>query len=190
MGKHVRHLLGGDDRKPSKAAPLDEPLDFIHEDHLREREICALLDKIAEGVATPGMIVKEAIHFLTVPLPLHLKDEEKDLFPLLRRRCAPEDNIGKIITRLLRDHEHANDDTSQIVALLETLIDRPHRLAAAETSALTGFVSHARRHLILENAIILPFARLRLTEDDLETLSLRMCQRRNIASLKEIKHAR
>jgi hemerythrin-like domain-containing protein len=54
---------------------------------------------------------------------------------------------------------------------------------------LARFAGHARRHLILENAIILPFARLRLTRHDLETLRLRMMQRRGLDRLMETVHA-
>ncbi len=179
MGKDARHLNREDD-----------PLDFIHEDHLREREICASIDKIAEGSLVPMKVVKEVISFLTVQLPLHLMDEEEDLFPLFKRRCLPEDNIAKIISRLHRDHAHAGEDTPKIVTLLKTLIAGPRALERAAMSMLAAYAGHARRHLILENAIILPFARRRLTKGDLETLYIRMCQRRGISSLKDARYAK
>lgn len=189
MGKHIRHPNRRDGLKPTAAALLDKPLEFIHENHLREREICASIDQIAQGDVVSVRVVKDVLSFLTKELPLHLMDEEEDLFPLLKRRCAPEDDIGKIIARLHRDHAHADEDTPEIVALLESLVEKPRLLEGTETGALAAYASHARRHLILENAIILPFARLRLTERDLETLTIRMCQRRDIKSLRETRHA-
>ena len=39
---------------------------------------------------------------------------------------------------------------------------------------------HERRHIALENAVILPIARLRLTPQDLHALSTRMAARRGV----------
>lgn len=178
MGKDARHLNHEED-----------PLDFIHEDYQREREICASIDNIAEGSLVPSKVVEEMISFLTVQLPMHLMDEEEDLFPLLKRRCLPEDNIAKVIARLHRDHAHAGEDTPGIVALLEALMEGSSAREGAAMRTLAAYASHARRHLILENAIILPFARLRLTDGDLKTLYIRMCQRRGISSLKDARYA-
>ncbi|MEO1139321.1 MAG: hemerythrin domain-containing protein [Pseudomonadota bacterium] len=186
MGKHARHLSRGNGLEPTATTLLDEPLEFIHEDHLREREICSSIDKIAEGTRTAVGSIKDVIGFLTKELPLHLMDEEEDLFPLLKRRCEPEDQIGKVIARLLRDHDHAAVDTPQIIDLLNEVVQTPRVLDGAERGVLAAYANHARRHLILENAIILPFARLRLTKDDLETLHIRMCQRRGLGQPREI----
>ena len=185
MGKQVTGLSRGDGLGPTAMSLLHKPLEFIHEDHLREREICARMDQIAQGSTVSASAINDVIHFLTRELPVHLMDEEQDLFPLLRRRCLPEDDIGKIIARLFRDHGHANEDTPGIVKLLEGLVETPRTLEDAESGALATYASHARRHLILENAIILPFARLRLTGADLEILCIRMCQRRGINHLQE-----
>lgn len=176
----LRSARQGRDGTPTTPALLGNPLDFIHEDHLREREICAQLDTLA-GAETPDPETAACIlSFLRVELPLHLKDEEEDLFPLVRRRCAPEDEIGKAIDRLASDHRHAGEDTPQVIADLESL-NAPDRKPSEEMHArFASFATHARRHLILENAIILPFARLRLTQHDLKTLSLRMMQRRGL----------
>jgi hypothetical protein len=49
MGKHVTHFHRGDCLDPTAAALPNEPPAFIHKDHLREREICACLDQMAQG---------------------------------------------------------------------------------------------------------------------------------------------
>lgn len=185
MGKYVRHLNRGEYLAPTAVAMLGKPLEFIHEDHLRERQICILIDEIAQGAKPDSDAVSAVLRFLTIELPLHLMDEEEDLFPLLRRRCEPEDKIDKVIARLLKDHGHAGEDTPQAVALLEELANEARAPTQSERDMLLAYAAHSRRHLILENAIILPFARLRLSETDLETLYIRMCQRRGLDSLKE-----
>lgn len=185
MDNDARDLKRGDCRSPTNPALLGNPLDFIHEDHLREREICAQIDALA-GARTPEAdAVARILGFLRTELPLHLEDEEEDLFPLLRRRCEPEDEIDKAIERLVSDHRHAGEDTPQVVADLERLGSGESELSEDMRTRLVNFAAHARRHLILENAIILPLARLRLTDHDLETLRLRMMQRRGLDRLTE-----
>ncbi|WP_224825946.1 hemerythrin domain-containing protein [Cognatishimia sp. MH4019] len=187
MGKFNRHLSRGQCLEPTQASLLGEPLEFIHEDHLRERQICTLLDQIAQGETSDDAVLSSVLGFLNTELPLHLKDEEEDLFPLLRRRCEAEDEIGRVITKLHADHTHAGEDTPKVIQLLEGLRTTSRLPSWKECEVLKAFASHARRHLILENAIILPFARLRLTETDLHTLHIRMCQRRGLNNLMEAK---
>jgi hemerythrin-like domain-containing protein len=45
---------------------------------------------------------------------------------------------------------------------------------------MMDFAHHARRHLILENAVILPIARARLTEADLNAMKRHMLERRSL----------
>lgn len=185
MNNQARELKRGGCLSPTNPALLSNPLDFIHEDHLREREICVQLDALASA-ETPDVDVAACIlEFLRNELPLHLEDEEDDLFPLLRRGCEPEDEIGKVIERLASDHQHADEDTPQVIADLELLVSKAGDLTDDMRIRFATFAVHARRHLILENAIILPFARLRLTNRDLETLRLRMMQRRGLDRLME-----
>jgi len=171
---------------PTDFALLADPLEFIAEDHLREREICAVLDRFADltpedAVADPGDL-QRCRAFLATELPLHLADEEEDLFPLMRRCCDAEDEIDRVIQRLLSDHGHAMKDTPEVLEVLQQIETRAPE--TAESLLLMTYASQARRHLILENAVILPIARLRLRESDLETLRLRMMQRRGVKRLK------
>ena len=164
---------------PSDPSLLANPLDFIADDHLRERTICAMLDRIAAG-GDDDQALEQVRWFLDLELPLHLQDEEEDLFPLMRRRCEPADAIDAVIDRLRVEHRHAQIDTPQIVGIIDAAIVDAGALSAADRAALSSFAAHARRHLIVENAIILPIARARLTSDDLKSLRLRMLQRRGL----------
>jgi len=185
MGKQVRPQNRTKNLAPRAAALLGKPLEFIDEVHLRERQICALIDDIANGAIAEAESIATILSFLSHELPLHLRDEEEDLFPLLQRRCEKEDEIEKVIEKLHSDHAHAGEDTPIIVALLETLKAEMRAPDEREQDLLFAYASHSRRHLILENAIILPFARLRLTGKDLETLAKRMCQRRGLNNLRD-----
>ena len=189
MAYSAHDMKRGDCLMPTDPALLGNPLVFIHEDHLREREICTVLDRIAGAPVPDRNDVDGALAFLRNELPLHLEDEEQDLFPLLKRRCGQEDEIDKVIARLESDHQHADIDTPEVVHILGTLAPGAPALSDAGRSALRDYAAHARRHLILENAIILPFARVRLTADDLQTLRLRMQARRGIETGSEAPHA-
>ncbi|WP_371326969.1 hemerythrin domain-containing protein [Stappia sp. ES.058] len=148
-----------------------------------------MLERIATSEAPQGCAVTHVLGFLREELPLHLEDEEQDLFPLLRRRCDPSDEIGKAIDRLASDHRRCDVETPSIVAALARLEPGGEGLSPDERERVVAFVGHARSHLIFENAIILPFARLRLSENDLHTLTLRMRQRRGLSRPTETIHA-
>jgi len=189
MNTHVRDLKRGDCLCPTTPRLLGNPLDFIHEDHLRERQICAMLDRIAAEAAPDRDDLAHVREFLARELPLHLADEEEDLFPLLRRACEPEDEIGRAVDRLTADHDHAAEDTPRVLADLDALRASGSAPGADMRERFLHFAAQARRHLILENAIILPFARLRLSGRDLESLCLRMAQRRGLDRLHDLKTA-
>lgn len=189
MGNKAHDMRRGDCLMPTDPALLSNPLAFIHEDHLREREICAVVDRIADASFPDPNDIDCTLAFLQNELPLHLEDEEQDLFPLLKRRCGQEDEIDKVIARLQSDHQHADLDTPEVIDILGRLSSGALALSEADRSALREYAVHARHHLILENAIILPFARLRLTGDDLQTLRLRMLARRGIDTERRASHA-
>lgn len=183
MNIHIRDLKRGDCLGPTTPRLLGNPLDFIHEDHLRKRLICAMLDRIATDAVPDRDEVAHVREYLARELPLHLADEEEDLFPLLRRACEAEDEIGKVIERLTSDHVHAAEDTPRVIADLVALLPAAGAPDQEMRGRLARFAAQARRHLIFENAIILPFARLRLKGRDLESLCLRMAQRRGLDRL-------
>ena len=98
---------------------LKNPLDFIAEDHMLEREVCAIIDAIVSNARTKKKDCERVVSFLTERLPQHLADEEIDLFPMMLERCAPEDEIQRVIGKLQSDHEHALADTPAVVALID-----------------------------------------------------------------------
>lgn len=71
--------------------------------------------------------------------------------------------------------------TPTIQKVLGTLREEGRNASPDEAQLIAEYANHARRHLIVENAIIVPLARARLTAGDLDTLRLRMQQRRAAA---------
>lgn len=169
-GRSVQHGRG----------PIGNPLDCIADHHLAERQVCAEIDRIAtRGPDTVNQErLADLIGFLSVDLPLHLQDEDEDLFPTMRVRCEPEDEIDHVVERLMAEHAHSGREMEKVVRLLRSLQPPGRTLTETEQSSLTDFAAHARRHLIVENAIVLPIGRVRLTDADLDRMRQSMTQRR------------
>ena len=180
MGKVPERLLRTARGEAADVSNLDNPLDFIAENHMREREVCAVIDRIVASASMERAEIDQVLTFLEAELPQHLADEEIDLFPMMLKRCEPEDEIDKVIDKLQSDHDHAIADAPAIVAIIRGL-DKPNSWPSQSgCERMTDFAHHARRHLILENAVILPIARARLTDADLNTMRRHMLERRSL----------
>nr|WP_306265723.1 hemerythrin domain-containing protein [Pararhizobium sp. IMCC3301] len=185
MTRHTERLLSNARSETGSTGSLENPLDFIADDHMREREVCALIDRLVATFPVDNAERQMMLTFLKEQLPQHLADEEIDLFPLLLKRCDPEVEIDCVIDKLESDHVHALADAPAIVALIEANEPGDAAFADSACAQMTEFANHARRHLILENAIILPIARARLTKGDLEIMRSHMLERRRPDRLRE-----
>lgn len=170
---------------PARTTQLGNPLDFLLADHLLEREVCSMLDRIATATTPDPEDLAEARSFLAKALPPHLADEDEDLFPLLRLRCRPEDEIGRAISRLTRDHGKARQEAPRIADLLARLAASGGTPTSEERGAIAAFADKARGHLVFENAVMLPIARSRLTPADLDRMRQGMLVRRGLDRLLE-----
>ncbi|MCU0884648.1 MAG: hemerythrin domain-containing protein [Beijerinckiaceae bacterium] len=168
--------------EPTPPELLRHPLDFLFAEHYRHRQLCRILDHLAEAAAADLPLMARADDFIRYDLALHVIDEEEDLFPLLRRRCEPDDDIDQVIGRLSGDHR---DDA----ALARTV--RAHFAEALAKAVpiwkiangprdLRQFARQERAHVALENAVVMPLARARLGGEDQRALSRRLAARRGI----------
>ncbi|MBA5779471.1 hemerythrin domain-containing protein [Stappia sp. F7233] len=156
------------------------PLDYLLAEHLRHRTLCWLIDRIAESGESDEECIDAVLLFLRGDFGPHVVDEEEDLFPLLRRRAGHEDRIEEVLAGLSKEHAEDRLDATAIVEGLER--QRCERsLPQTLRMLLRRFAGNERRHLIVENAIVLPLARARLTDDDLCNLGRRMAARRGVA---------
>jgi hemerythrin-like domain-containing protein len=170
----------GSGQDPTDTALLATPLEFISADHLRERQICAIIDGLAADTSSDRHAALTVLRFLNEELNVHMQDEAEDLFPLLARRCPAEDDIDRVIIRICTDLNEATALLPPVRTILARCLDTGGDLAAAERKMLIRFAGHVRRHLAAENAILLPIARARLTRRDLQSLSRHMRRRRGL----------
>ncbi|SFG36292.1 hemerythrin domain-containing protein [Roseobacter denitrificans] len=171
-----------DGKTPTSVMLLQNPLDFIAEDHLRLRAMCAALDRLAETTPVEGAAISEMIDYLGHELPLLLADEDDDLMPHILSRAEPEDELPKLTRRLEKEH-------AEIACLLKAVTSGLAGLALATSisnalrTSMHDLADAARRHLILENAVLLPLAKARLTKEDLHAIRAAMLKRRGLESL-------
>jgi len=159
---------------------LAEPIEWFFAEHYRHRQACKLIEDVAAAMVFDRPRLVELVDFLEHDLPLHVIDEEEDFFPLLRRRCEPEDDVERVLGMLSAEHRNDVVQAHAVLDHLRTCLAsvRAPGLDPAQRRAMIAFAIQERRHLGLENAIVLPIARLRLTQDDLTTLGRRLAARR------------
>jgi iron-sulfur cluster repair protein YtfE (RIC family) len=163
---------------------LADPLEWFAAEHQRHRQFCLLMHGLAAERSFRAEPVAALVDFLRHELGRHLADEEEDLFPLLRKRALAEDQVDDVLRRLRAEHRGDLAHGGALRAHLERCLET--RTApgadAAVALALDAFASQELNHLALENAVLLPLARLRLAAADLVWLSGRLAARRGAAA--------
>jgi len=157
---------------PDDPWPEVDPLDLIARDHARHRQFCAELERLARAVIPDRHLARALLLHLRTDPALRVADAVAGLFPLLRGRAAPEDDIGPLLDRLEADHEAATLQRRAVLALLWR-IGLGYLPGKDRRAMMLDFAERERRHLIVETAIVLPLARARLTRTD--RIALHQC---------------
>jgi len=168
---------------PIPAALLDEPLDYILVDHVRQRSLCAAFRRFTRQGYIDRAEADAVVTYLRRDVDLHHRDEEEDLFPSLLRRAPLEDDLAATLARLVADHRQSR---TMIEAINTILTKRagpgPIRLGAAARKLLLAYATSEHHHLAAENGIVLAIARVRLTRGDLATMSATMKDRHGMGA--------
>jgi len=168
---------------------LGNPLEFVAEDQLRCRSICAKIDGIADETESEPDAVEEVLSYLQNELPLLLADEDKDLVPKLHFRGEPDDDIPRLKCRLDDEHARTMTQLPKVVETLRASTCKTHSMSDSQRDLLRTFAAHIRHHLIVESAILMPLARARLKENDLDDLRVQMLRRRGLDRLMGVRDA-
>lgn len=155
---------------------LSSPLDFLFTEHLRQRQFAKLLMLIADGVINRRSIAGAAL-FIENDLAQHIRDEETSFFPLLRPLCDAEDNIDALLSLLAAEHREDESASDTILGILRAMA-AGGEASDTDRAALRDFTEHLRHHLALENGVLLPIARMRMTKEALDLLAQSMSLRR------------
>lgn len=147
-----------------------DPLERLHREHLGFRLLCDELDALAAAERPDPAGAAAALLALCHILPLHEKAETEELFPRLRRAAAAGDGIAAWLDRLEADHA-ARDGGARAAQATLTGMAGGALPGADGRTALADFAAAKRRHLRLEDAMLLPLARLRLGATDRAALA-------------------
>jgi hemerythrin-like domain-containing protein len=158
------------------------PLDVIDHAHVLQVQLCDALERVADGLPddVDRRLCAQIASALQYDLPLHHRDEEAGLFPLLRLRAKPGDGVETVLARLEREHDADTDFAGEIVEWLD-MLGRGQAVGNPEMVGymLRGFFECYRRHVHWEDVLVMPLARQRLTPADLVTLSEAMEKNRS-----------
>lgn len=160
----------------------DDPLARLQACHLRIEQELAALERLTEHIAQRGAdplahsAAKALLYYFDSSAVQHHKDEDEDLFPLLRGRAAAagRTEVAAAIEELEREH-------GAMDALWRRLRDNLASIAAEvplDADDVARFTWLYRRHMEREGLLILPFAREALSAQDLAELAQRMEGRR------------
>lgn len=159
-------------------ALLAHPLAYILADHHRHRALCSALEALGEQSPPDAKLLTQVLHHLETEMARHRADEEEDLFPLLRARARDED-IERVLALLVREHRQDEIDTRIIAeGLTECRDQNAASLDLDLCERIRLFVRRQRRHLAVENAIVMPLAEARLGPADRRLIAENMARRR------------
>ncbi len=168
---------------PCAPEAFGAPIDVLAAEHARQLALCDAMDRIVHNPRHGADAAEIAAirDYLRHDFPLHVADEEDDLFPLLRRRWSAGDDPDEVYELLRREHEEDKRLGEDVRADLGVLIaGRAFGDPARSLMNLSAFSRIRRRHLAWENAVLLPRASAHLTAADCAELGRRMAARRGI----------
>ncbi len=159
------------------------PIALLDREHYRQSVTYGMLRVLADDPsrATAADDARAVLRSLEEHLPLHVKDEEEDLMPLLERRCRGARQFEAMRAQLLKEHDTDQKSGATLMAALRQLAaGEPPTDCAAFTVLARAFAEMQERHLAWENAVLLPMAQHWLTDHDLRAIGRSMAARRGI----------
>ena len=168
------------------APTFDEPLEMLAACHERiEAQLCTL-EKLIEHLAQKGCdatardAATQVMRYFDTAGANHHRDEDEDIFPLLRQLAAERDRpeVSAVINGLEEDHATMNAQWARLHERLEAIAAGRDARLDAETVA--HFAWLYRRHMEKESGLVLPFAREAVSETERAVLGSRMAARRRI----------
>jgi hemerythrin-like domain-containing protein len=154
----------------------DEPLEALAACHRRIEAQLATLERLAAvGEAETARAV---LRYFDTAGVQHHRDEDEDLFPLLRHLAAERGRPEVAALIGILEREHATMDLQWLRLRQQLDLLAQGRAAALDPGEVARFAWLYRRHTEQEAAAVLPFAKEALTLDQRAALGRRMAARR------------
>lgn len=172
------------DVMPNRHVSFDQPLEMLAACHERIEVQLAALERLSQQLAKNGCdtetrsTAQAVLQYFDTSGEMHHKDEDEDLFPLVRVRAAAQGRteVAAVIDELEREHSTMHSQWRRMREQLRAIADGGARLDTEEVARFTWLY---RRHMERESAAVLPFAREALDENQRAALGKRMAARRS-----------
>lgn len=172
----------------TSAPALDEPIEMLAACHCRIADQCETLTRLVVHLRERGADAETAqaaqsvMRYFDTAGENHHRDEEEDLFPVLRRRAGRRSlEVEVMIAALLMEHDRMRTVWRDALRpQLEALAEG--RAAALDAAHVEHFVKLYCNHIERENVELLPLARTVLGEEELRRLGEAMAARRGVQS--------
>lgn len=182
------------------ACRTPDPIGLIAEEHALQRELCDLLEAVADGLphSFDKALAVIAVSILEGSVPRHMRLEEEALFPMLRARVAEDDPLLAALACLEDEHERDGAALVEITDALKTAagtgsVSNPDMLGYM----LRGYFEGQRRHISWEDRVVLPVATQVLTAEDMAALQAWVmasdhprCSQQSIFAIRNARSAR
>ncbi|MFC3149178.1 hemerythrin domain-containing protein [Piscinibacterium candidicorallinum] len=162
---------------------LDDPIDLLQTCHEKATHFVSLLEKLQRylrGVACPDDPAVETalqlMRYFDRAAPDHHADEERDLFPILGATLSATTDLQALMRNLSDQHRDLESLFAEIRPWLVGIVNGD--VPATPAAQISAFTSLYRAHIQIEEAFVLPVARLHLQEMDRIALARAMALRR------------
>ncbi len=175
------------DIKISSAPAVErDAVDMLLACHQRIRNFTGIAVRLADaaGAVLPEIAnAAEAVHrYYSIALPLHEADENDSVYPRLRANLS-DSSERESLQAMVDQHGPIDEVVARLVPRWAEVKQHPEKLPsqAAELRADAARLQQLwREHLALEEEIVFPLIRSRLTADDLQAIHAEMKHRRGI----------
>lgn len=157
----------------STACNSPHVFDIIAEEHALLRELCDLMEAIADGLpfAFDAGRARVAISLLQGALPAHTRLEDELLFPLIEKRFGATHPVSRAIACLNDDHRREAALVAEVTeALNAVMMSERHVNLEALGYMMRALFDVLRRHIDFEDMVVLPAARDVITDADMRDM--------------------
>lgn len=182
------------------ACRTPDPIGLIAEEHALQRELCDVLEAIADGLPSrfDKALAVIAVSLLEGSVPAHMQLEEEALFPLLRERVERDDPLHAALQCLEEEHDRDGAALLEMTDALKTAINAPVVSNADMLGyMLRGYFESQRRHIAWEDRVVLPAARAALKPADLAKIQTWVmdsnhprCNRQSVLAIRQARSAK
>jgi len=169
---------------------FSDPTGLLSDCHRRIEMFLGSLEAIAKTIDRPvteetARALTSALRYFRESAPKHTADEEKSLFPRLRRVHNPEVQAAlERLEELEKDHRWATSVHAEVENLGQRYL-MCGRLSVDEVdkfrAAIAQLTSMYQEHIRVEDSMIFPVAARLLSKDDRASMAREMAGRRNAA---------